>query len=108
MKRIKGIDKVMSLFELKHIKSKGGAMVVNPAVKQIPGNEAGRLILRDEIRENDIVYGNVISKDFKVTAVIGMVESGTSDKLLLAEIEKLIQDNPGNEEVFIGGKGDVQ
>jgi len=39
MKRIKGIDKVMSLFELKHIKSEDGAMIVNPAVKQIPGNE---------------------------------------------------------------------
>ena len=78
----------MSLFELKHIKSKDGAMIVNPAVKRIPGNEADRMILRDEIRENDMVYGNVISKDFKVTAVIGMVETGTSDELLLAEIEK--------------------
>ena len=103
MKRIKGIDKVMSLFELKHIKSEDGAMVVNPAVKQIPGNETDLMNLRDEIRENDMVYGNVISKDFKVTAVIGMVETGTSDELLLAEIKKLIQDNPGNEEVFIGG-----
>lgn len=103
MKRIKGIDKVMSLFELKHIKSEDGAMIVNPAVKRIPRNEADRMILRDGIRENDMVYGNVVSKDFKVTAVIGMVKSGTSDELLLAEIEKLIQDNPGDEEVLIGG-----
>jgi len=103
MKRIKGIDKVMSLFELKHIKSKDGAMIVNPAVKQIPQDNSGRKKLRAEIRENDMVYGNVVSRDFKVTAVIGKVENGTSDELLLAAIEKLIQDNPGNEEVFIGG-----
>ncbi len=103
MKRIKGIDKVMSLFELKQIKSEDGAMIVNPAVKRIPRNDAERKILRTEIRDNDIVYGNVVSKDFKITAVIGMVKSGTSDELLLAEIEKLIQDNPGEEEVFIGG-----
>ncbi len=103
MKRIKGIDKVMSLFELKHIKSEDGAIIVNPAVKRIPGNDSDRMILRDEIRENDMVYGNVVSKDFQVTAVIGMVETGTSDEILLAEIEKLIQNNPGDEEVLIGG-----
>jgi hypothetical protein len=103
MKRIKGIDKVMSLFELKHIKSEDGAMIVNPAVKRIPRNDAERKILCAEIRDNDIVYGNVVSKDFKITAVIGMVKSGISDEILLTEIEQLIKDNPGDEEVFIGG-----
>ena len=34
--RIKGVDKVMSLFELKSIKSEDGAMIVDPAVKRIP------------------------------------------------------------------------
>jgi hydrophobe/amphiphile efflux-3 (HAE3) family protein len=103
MKRITGIDKVMSLFELKHITSEDGAILVNPAVNRIPTNETDRMILREEIRKNDMVYGNVISKDFKITAVIGLVEEGISDAYLLTEIEKLIRNNPGNEEIFIGG-----
>jgi len=103
MKRINSIDKVISLFNLKHIKSKDEAIIVNPAVKLIPRNDADRKQLRAEIRDNDMVYGNVVSKNFEITAIIGMVKSGTSDELLLAEIEKLIQDNPGDEEVFIGG-----
>ena len=103
MKRIKGIDKVMSLFELKQIKSEEGAMMVNPAVKQIPKNDIERRILRGEIRDNDMVYGNVISKDFQITAIIGMVKSGISDEFLIAAINQLIKDNPGDEEVFIGG-----
>ena len=103
MKRIKGIDKVISLFELKQIKSEDGAMMVDPAVRRIPSNDTERNILRAEIRENDMVYGNVVSEDFKVTAVIGMVKSGISDEILLAEIEQLIQDNPGNEQIHIGG-----
>lgn len=103
MKRIKGIDKVMSLFELKHIKSEDGAMIVNPAVKRIPRTDAEREKLRADIRENDMVYGNVVSEDFRVTAVIGMVKTGISDEQLMTDIEKLIEENPGSEEVFIGG-----
>jgi len=78
-------------------------MMVDPAVRRIPSNDTERNILRAEIRENDMVYGNVVSEDFKVTAVIGMVKSGISDEILLAEIEQLIQDNPGNEQIHIGG-----
>jgi predicted RND superfamily exporter protein len=36
MKRIKGVDKVLSLFELKNIKGEEGAMIVEPAVRRIP------------------------------------------------------------------------
>lgn len=103
MKRIKGVDKVLSLFELKHIKGEEGAIVVDPAVKRIPETEQDREVLRADLRDNDIVFGNVVSKDFTLTSIIGMVETGISDESLLAGIEKLIQDNPGEEETFIGG-----
>jgi hypothetical protein len=103
MTRIKGIDKVMSLFEMKHIKGEEGDMIVNPAVRKIPQDDAEKRGLRQEIRENDMVYGNVVSRDFQVTAVIGMVKTGTSDERLLADIEKLVRENPGEEAVFIGG-----
>ena len=103
MKRIKGVDKVLSLFELKHIKGEEGAMIVDPTVKRIPKTEEDREVLRANIRDNDIVFGNVVSEDFTLTAVIGMVETGISDERLVSDIEKLIQDNPGEEEALIGG-----
>ena len=103
LKRVDGIDKVMSLFELKYIKGENGAMVVNPAVKRIPKTDKDREIVRNEIRDNDIVYGNVVSEDFTVTAVIGLVENTTSDEVLLTEIDELIKNNPGEEKVSIGG-----
>ena len=37
--RIKGVDKVLSLFDLKSIKGEDGAMIVDPAVKHIPKND---------------------------------------------------------------------
>ncbi len=58
VKRIKGVDKVLSLFELKDIKGEGGAMIVEPAVGRIPQTEKQREELREEIIRNDIVYGS--------------------------------------------------
>ena len=103
MKRVKGIDKVMSLFELKHIRGEDGAMIVEPAVRRIPETDAERERLRDALRGNDRVYGNVVSRDFALTAVIGMVEPGASDAPLLAELERIVAQNPGEEEVTLGG-----
>lgn len=103
MKRVKGVDKVMSLFELKYIKSEDGAMIVNQAVKRIPKTDAQKEILRKEIMDNDVVYGSVVSKDFTITAIIAVLEPDFSDDYIVGEAEKLIAENPGKEEVVIGG-----
>ena len=95
MKRIKGVDKVLSLFELKNIKGEEGAMIVEPAVERIPRTEEQREILRKEIKENDVVYGSVISEDFTLTAVIALLKANVSDTIIVEEIRQLIQANPG-------------
>lgn len=103
MKRIQGVDKVLSLFELKSIKGEEGAMVVNPAVRRIPRTDEQKEKLRREIMENDIVYGSVVSEDFSLTAVIALLKTDVSDNYMIGEINKLVEDNPGDEELVIGG-----
>jgi hypothetical protein len=103
MDRVKGVDKVLSLFELKNIKGEKGAMIVEPAVRRIPRTEEQREELRREIIENDMVYGSIVSKDFTITAVIGLLEADVSEGYIVKEIHKLIQKNPGDEEVVVGG-----
>lgn len=103
MKRIKGVDKVLSLFELKSIKGEEEAMIINPAVKRIPKTEEQKEALRRELKDNDIVYGSVVSEDFTLTAVIALLKSGVSDGFIVSEVNKLVENNPGQEEVVIGG-----
>jgi hydrophobe/amphiphile efflux-3 (HAE3) family protein len=103
MNNIKGVDKVLSLFDLKRIRGEDGALIVEPVVSRIPKSNKDRERLRSDIRENDLVFGQVVSRDFGLTAVIGMVETGVSDERLLADINKLILDNPGEEKISIGG-----
>ena len=103
MKRIKGVDKVLSLFELKNIKGEEGAMIVEPAVRRIPQSDEQKEILRKEIEENDIVYGSVVSKDFTLTAVIALLKTDVSDTAIVKEVQELVAQNQGDEEVVIGG-----
>ncbi len=108
LKRVKGIDKVLSLFELKNIKSEDGMMIVDPAVKRIPETEEQKEILRREIKENDIVYGSVVSEDFTAAAVIGMVEIGAVDEDIVSAAHKVIEGTPGDEEVVVGGLPNIR
>ncbi len=101
--RIKGVDKVLSLFDLKSIKSEQGAMIVDPAVDRIPKTDEQRENLRRELMDNDIVYGSVVSKDFTITAVIAVIKDDVSDAYIIPQIEKLVADHPGSEETVIGG-----
>jgi predicted RND superfamily exporter protein len=103
MKKIKGIEKVMSLFELKQVRSEDDAMLVDPAVRMIPRTPEDIETVKKEIMENDMVYGSVVSRDFTSTTVIGMLEPGTSDKTVIGQLEKLIKNTPGAEEVLLGG-----
>lgn len=103
MKRIKGVDKVLSLFELKNIKGEDGTMIVDPAVKRIPKTDEQKEELRKDLIDNDLVYGSVVSEDFTITAVIALLKTDVSDQYIVDEIKKLVEENPGKEEVVIGG-----
>ena len=101
MKRIKGVDKILSLFELKNIKSGEGAMVVEPAVYRIPRTLEEQEELRREIRDNDIVFGSVVSEDFSLTAVIALLKTDVSDDFIVTEVRQLLEKNPGPEKIFL-------
>ncbi len=103
MERIKDFDKVISLFTLKDIRGEEGSMIVDPAVKRIPKSDKSREKLRKDLVDNDMVYGSVVSKDFKHTAIVGFLNFHVSDEDALAHVQKVIDDNPGPETVHIAG-----
>lgn len=103
MERVKEFDKVISLFTLKQIKGEDEAMIVDPAVKRIPKSEKRREKLRADLRDNDLVYGSVVSTDFKHTAIVGFMNFKATDETAIARVNQIIADNPGPEPVHIAG-----
>ena len=103
IKRIKGVEKVHSLFDLKSIRGEEGVLIIEPAVPKIPRNDVLRERLRQHIKENDIVYGSVVAKDFSLTAVIAILSPDATDEEILNSIRHVIEETPGEETVWIGG-----
>ena len=101
--RVKGVDKVLSLFDLKSIKSQEGMMIVEPAVPRIPRTEEQVRELRQDLKGNELVYGSVVSIDFTLTAIIAMLDTDVRDEQILPEFRTIIEETPGEEEVRMGG-----
>ncbi|UCH92134.1 MAG: RND family transporter [Candidatus Aminicenantes bacterium] len=101
--RVKGVDKVLSLFDLKEIIGTAGTMIVNPAVKKIPQDKEQKEALRQRLKDNDVVYGSVVSKDFKATAVIAQLKIDVSDAYITKKLRQIVKEVPGDEPVIFGG-----
>lgn len=103
-KKIPGIKKVISLSNSKEIKGQDGSMVVTPAVAKIPSNAAETEKLRKSLEGNEMVYGTVVSKDFKAAAIIASLKNGADPNKVLPAAQKVLDDNPGKEIVTYGGQ----
>ncbi|MFC2117769.1 RND family transporter [Bacteroidota bacterium] len=103
MNRLKGVDQVMSLFDLKNIKGVNGAMIVDPAVKKIPENDREKEDLRIDLINNELVYEIVVSSDFKFTAIIVSIYEDVEDEYIIPAINEIIDQVPGDEKVIFGG-----
>ncbi|MBN1114643.1 MAG: RND family transporter [Oligoflexia bacterium] len=101
--RVRGVDKVLSLFDLKDIKGIDGAMVVEPAVDRIPRNPAQKQKLKERLKNNDIVYKSIVSEDFTATVIIAMLETDVDDTKVSDSIADVVDRYPGKEKISYGG-----
>jgi len=97
------IERVTSLYTLKQIKNDGGAMIVDPAIKRSPDSPEAREKLREDLRENSLVYGTVISEDFTKTAILLTPANNKDENEIVRNIEMVLENNPGNETIYTGG-----
>jgi len=104
LNRVKGVNKVMSLFDLKNIFGEDGAMIVEPAVKRIPQNDKQREQLRRSIINNDMVYKTVVSEDFKYASIIAKLDSDAKHDSVINVVDSLLVKFPGDEIVHKGGE----
>lgn len=101
--KLEGVDRIMSLSETNDIRAKDGVLRIEPFLKRIPRNEEAMESLKNNIEANDMVYGNMVSKDFEAVAIMLILENDVRDDLIISGIKEVLEKYPGNEEVNIGG-----
>jgi len=103
MEMVTDFDRVVSIFTLKDIRGENGEMIVDPAVREIPESAKEREQLRKTLRNNDMVYGSVLSENFRHTAVLGFLNFKAVDEVVFKKLDKIIKNNPGPGELYAGG-----
>ncbi len=103
LERLPTVDNVISLFNTKRIYGEEGMMIVDPAVNILPEAKEDVDILKDQLRDNPLAMGTVVSEDFTMSAIVATISRNTEESIILSEIDSVIAMNPGNAEVYYGG-----
>ena len=104
LKRIKGINDILSLFDTKKIVGENGVMIVEPAVGKIPKTDRAREALRSDLKGNELAYEIVVSKDFRLATILLMLDNNADEETVLQEVDSLISRYPGKEKVHLAGQ----
>lgn len=101
--RLPQVERVLSLFTMKDIRGTDGAMLVDPALPFIPVTQEERDSVRTMLSNNDMVMHVVVSDDFSLAALIGIIQKETDDRVLIDSVNQILARNPGPEEIILGG-----
>lgn len=103
LEKVVWVDEVVSLTTAKKMIGGNGKMKVSKAIQQIPETAEQREALRESLRENDLVYGSIVSSDFTAAAMVLELEPGTQDKELFDGVQAILADFEGPEKIEIAG-----
>ena len=101
--RMPEFEQVLSLFDVKNIRGEEGAMIVEPAVRNIPTSLPERELLRKEIKSNEMAYGLIVSRDFRYTMLLANPANDIADADAVSLLEAVAARYPGTERVYFSG-----
>lgn len=102
--RMNEFDRIYSVFDAKNIKGDYGFLNVDPLIRRIPTDTARTERLRNEITENELAYGLIVSEDFKYTMMMLASNKSLEDSELMDLIYAKLDEYPGDENVYINAQ----
>ncbi len=108
LEEMEGVDYVVSLATAENILSADDEIVVEPFLQDVPEAPDEIERIRDEVRHNPIYAGNLVSHDFRATAVAVYLDDDLSEQELIDEeldlrILEAATRAGGGAEVWISG-----
>jgi hypothetical protein len=97
------IDSVNTPFTIQEISGKEGTLNIEDAINQIPETKQELANLKEKIKNNELIYGNIISEDFKAMALVGFLKEDIDDNLIFTKVNNLIKSYSGKEKLSLAG-----
>ncbi len=98
-----GIERCISPFDAKEISVEDGFIRMDPFMEDIPSDPSGYEVLKSQIIANGMASRFFDTVDFSLVSLILIKDSQFPDKALMNEINRVVEENPGPEEVLMGG-----
>ncbi|MBL7112347.1 MAG: RND family transporter [Bacteroidales bacterium] len=101
--KLEETDQVISLFDTKNMSGEEGYLLVESFIRSIPESEEEIEKLRLDLLENEMAVNVVVSDDFTLATIIISLKSEAIDEEIVASVRKIVDENPGDEKIFMGG-----
>ncbi len=103
--RIKGvvIPDIMSLTTVDNVLSENGQLMVRPVMDHVPQSEEEADKLQNEIYDNPMLIGRLVSKDRTTTAIYVPLEDGADAKEIADGIRNIVNKEKGDERYYVAG-----
>jgi predicted RND superfamily exporter protein len=102
LQEVDGVERCMSIMDVIDIQLEDGITSFDPIIDEIPEDKEELSLLRQRILNNEMGQ-RFVSQDLTATAIIISKSTDIDDQLIVQEIKSVIENNPGDEQVYIGG-----
>jgi len=100
------VERVLSLTNAFELHSIADGFEVRDLIERLPETEEERAALRQRIMNDEMLYGNIVSKDFQYTAVIAILpvtKRASDDQITYDTFNALKVKYSGPEKIYIAG-----
>lgn len=103
--KIKGVvvQDVMSLTTVDNVLSEDGQLLTRPIMDHVPSADEEIAALEEEIYDNPMLIGRLISEDKTTTAIYVPLEAGANGKNIADSIRSLVKKETGDEKYYVAG-----
>ncbi len=102
-------DNVRSIANADNIMSSDFGLEIKPFFTEIPEKQEELTALREEVEENEMIYGRVVSKDHQAALISAELVDGEIDRLeLYRQVKELTKGIYGPENIYIAGQPVVE
>lgn len=102
LKSLEGIQSSFSVFNAQHIRTEDGFMIMEPLIENIPHSQGELELLKTRVESNKMASRFFVD-DYSLASIILMKAPACSDNLVIEDIQNVISNSPGSEEVILGG-----
>ncbi len=94
---------ISSLSTLNNVKTRNWGLDVGAFMKETPSDSEALALLRQDVRENDLVLGKFVSEDETLTVIAANLEEGFDGGALFTAVEALVRPYEGPEKIHLSG-----